>query len=314
MYKNKWSIACYLLPALLLVTLFIYLPVFLNFYYSLYRWSAFSVEKVWVGFSNYMHLWKQSDFWIALKNNFWYALISVIFQVAVSLVLAAILENKIFRRFSGALRTIYFLPSVMSVTVVALLWQLLLNPSLGFINYALRTVGLESWALDWLGNSKTAIFAVIMVSQWQYIGYTLLLFIVAIQKIPEEYYEAAMIDGASGVQQFFHVTLPNCREMLLFNMTTTIIGSFKVFNEVYVMTAGGPGRSSEVLGTYLYRSAFRNDRMGYATAIATVLFLITFALSIIQIRMYNLKGTSKTSGWNASRPLRKRFSHKPGTL
>jgi raffinose/stachyose/melibiose transport system permease protein len=226
-----------------------------------------------------------------LKNNFWYAAISVIFQVGLSMVIAAVLENKLFRRVSGVLRSIYFMPSVISITIVAILWQMLLNPNLGIVNAAMEFIGLGSFTTDWLGNSKTAIFAVIAVSQWQYMGYTMLLFIVAIQKIPEDYYEAAMIDGANGMQQFFHITIPNCKETVLFTLTTTIIGSFKVFDEVYVMTGGGPGRSSEVLGTYLYRAAFRNDRMGFATAIATVLFVITFALSIIQIRMYDINKT-----------------------
>lgn len=299
MYKNKKVVALYLIPVLVLVVLFIYIPVALNFGYSFYRWSAFSVEKVWVGFENYLRLFQENDFWVALKNNIWYAAVSLVFQVGVSLVLAAVLESKGFRRTSSVFRTVYFMPSVISITIVALLWQMLLNPNIGIVNGFMETIGLGSLTTDWLGNSKTAVFAVIAVSQWQYVGYTLMLFAVAIQKIPEDYYEAAMIDGAGSVKQFFHITLPNCKETVLLNLTITIIGSFKVFDEVYVMTGGGPGRSSEVLGTYLYRAAFRNDQMGYATAIASALFVITFVLSILQIRMYDIDSAGKTKGGKA---------------
>ncbi|HHW30853.1 MAG TPA: sugar ABC transporter permease [Clostridiaceae bacterium] len=291
MYKNKAAVALYMVPALLLVALFVYIPIGLNFWYSLFRWSAFSVEKIWVGFENYSRLFQETDFWVALRNNVWYAVISVIFQVGVSLVIASVLESKMFRPLSPVFATIYFIPSVISITIVALLWQMLLNPNIGIFNGFLELIGLGRFATDWLGSSKTAIYSVIAVSQWQYMGYTAMLFIVAIQKIPEDYYEAAMLDGANGIQQFRHITVPNCKEIILLNLTVTIIGAFKVFDEVYVMTGGGPGRSSEVLGTYLYRAAFRNDQMGYATAISSVLFIITFILSIIQIRMYNVRGT-----------------------
>ena len=296
MYRNKKVVALYLLPVLILVTLFIYIPVVLNFFYSLFRWSAFSIDKVWIGFGNYTRLFTDETFWVALKNNAWYAIISVIFQVFVSLVLAAMLEQKWMRRFSSFFRTVYFVPSVISMTVVALLWQMMLNPNIGVVNNVMKTVGLGGFAADWLGNSKTAIFAVIAVSQWQYIGYTLLLFIIAIQKIPDDYYEAAMIDGANSIQTFFAITVPNCKEMIMLNLTVTIIGAFKVFDEVYIMTGGGPGRSSEVLGTYLYRSAFRNDQMGFASAIASIIFIITFVLSIVQIRMYDIDNTHQSEG------------------
>src|SRR5699024_5862718 len=126
--------------------------------------------------------------------------------------------------------------------------------------------GLGSLAIDWLGNPKTAIWCVIASSQWQFVGYTAMLFVVAIQRIPDDFYEAAQIDGANALQSFFYITLPNVKEMLLLNLTTTLIGAFKTFDEVYIKTAGGPGRASEVHGTLLNRTAFREDAMGYASA------------------------------------------------
>lgn len=288
MYRDKRSVILYLLPAVLIVTLFVYVTIAMNFYNSLFRWSSYSPDRIWVAAGNYLEIFHDGNFWNALKNNCLYAVFSLIFQIGVSLILAAVLEQKWLRRFGAVCRTIYFIPSIISLAVVGLLFQTLLSPTMGVVNPLLEMIGLGGLTRDWLGNASTAIYAIIAVEQWQYIGYTLMLFIIAIQKIPADYYEAAAIDGADSVQSFFYVTVPNVREMLLLNMTTTLIGAFKIFDAVYTMTYGGPGRSSEVLGIYLYRSAFRNDRLGYASAIAALIFLITFVLSVIQIRMYNV--------------------------
>ena len=125
--------------------------------------------------------------------------------------------------------------------------------------------------------------------QWQFLGYTMMLFIVAIQNVPSSYYEAAALDGASPMQQFLHITIPNIKETILLNCITTVVGSFKTFEQVYALTASGPGRASEVLGTMLYREAFRDDRMGYASAIAVVIFLITMVCSYFQIRVFDIE-------------------------
>lgn len=295
MYKNSRGAFLYLLPAIVLVSIFIYIAVGLNFYYSLFRWNTYSA-KVWVGLANYTRLVQDSSFWIALKNNILFAVISVTFQVGIALALAAMLEQKWIRRLGGFCRTVFFVPSLLSMTVVALMWQLMLNPNMGFVNKALQQIGLGAIAIDWLGNASTAIFCVIASSQWQFVGYTTMLFVVAIQKIPDDFYEAAEIDGANPVQSFFYITVPNVKEMLLLNLTTTLIGAFKVFDEVYVMTNGGPGRASEVLGTLLFRSGFREDAMGYASAVGAVVFVITFVLSIAQIRLFGIDNTSQPSG------------------
>lgn len=292
MYNRKWTAALYLLPAIVLVTIFIYIAIGLNFYYSLFRWSTYT-EKVWIGLSNYVRMFEDQNFWTALKNNLFFAITSVVCQVGFSLALAAVLEQKWLRRAGGFCRTIFFIPSLISVSVVSLMWQLMLNPSMGFVNRFFKAVGLGALAIDWLGRPNTAIWCVIASSQWQFVGYTAMLFVVAIQRIPEDFYEAARIDGATPLQSFFYITLPNVKEMILLNLTTTLIGAFKVFDEVYIMTAGGPGRSSEVMGTLLYRTGFREDAMGYASAIGAAIFVITFALSIAQIRMFNMGNEEK---------------------
>lgn len=284
-FQNRQTAILYILPALLLILSFVFLPIILNLYNSLFRWNSFDAGRTFVGFEYYGRLFKDPVFYTALKNNSLYAIISLIFQVGGGLILAAILEDKLIRRFQPFFRTIFFIPSVISIAVVGLLWQLLYNPEVGLVNGLLNAIGQSEWAHSWLGDSKTAIYAVVAVSQWQYTGYMTMLFLIAMQKIPAEYYEAAMIDGASKVKTFFHVTLPQIKEMTLVGTVITVIGAFKVFDEVYVMTFGGPGRSTEVLGTMLYRAAFRNDEMGYASTIGTTIFVITLTLSLIQMKL-----------------------------
>lgn len=285
LYVKKRTILLYMLPALVLLGCFVFLPIVLNFVYALFRWSSFSTNWKFVGLDNFKRLLTDSVVWSAFRNNVLYAVISLVFQVGGSMVIAAVLEERWIRRLQPVFRTIYFLPSMISLTVVGILWQTIYNPNLGIINPLLEKLGLGALAMDWLGNTHTAIFAVIAVSQWQYFGYTMVLFLVAMQRVPEELYESAYIDGATPFQRFIHVTIPNIKEILVVNCVTTVIGAFQVFDEVYVMTAGGPGKSSEVLGTYLYRTGFRNDEMGYASAIAVLIFLVTFVLSIGQMRL-----------------------------
>ena len=288
MYHKKWVAGMYLLPAVLFVTIFIYLAIALNGYYSLFKWNTYS-DMVFVGVNNYIRLFKDSNFWTALGNNILFAAASLFCQVGFALVLAAVLEQKWLRKVSGPIRTILFIPSMISISVVSLMWQLMLNPSMGFVNKFLKIIGLGALAIDWLGNAKTSIWCVIASSQWQYVGYTTMLFIVAIQKIPNDYYEAAQLDGANAIQQFFNITVPNVKEMISLNLITTLVGSFKAFDEVYIMTSGGPGRASEVLGSLLYKSGFKEDAMGYASAIGVVIFAITVSLSILQIRRLDIR-------------------------
>jgi raffinose/stachyose/melibiose transport system permease protein len=209
-----------------------------------------------------------------------------VFQVGGGLVIAAMLEDKLVRRVSPLFRTVYFLPVIISITVIALLFDFFYNPQVGLLNKFLTGIGLESLTRAWLGETSTAIYAVIAVSQWQSIGYIMMLYIVAMQKIPTELYEAAEIDGASKIQQFFSVTIPQVKEMSFVVTLVTVTQAFTVFNEPYILTGGGPGNASHVLGTYLYHSAFSKDSMGYAAAIASVVLVITLLISLVQIKVF----------------------------
>jgi raffinose/stachyose/melibiose transport system permease protein len=280
---QRWRTWLWVLPAVVLLIVFVYYPILDNIRLSFYSWSAFSAQPAFVGLDNYTTAATDPVFWRSLRNNVLYAVISLVFQVGLALVLAALLEEVVHQRLRGILRTVYFIPATISITVAGILFSFIYNPQIGLLNRALTAVGLDSLAQDWLGNPQTAIFGIIGMSQWQSIGYTAVLFVVAIQRIPRELYEAARVDGAGHVRTFLSVTVPLLREMTTLVVILTLSGAFLVFNEVMVMTAGGPSNSSQVLNTWLYHNAFLSDDMGYAAAIGTVIFVITFTISAAQI-------------------------------
>ena len=279
----RWKALMWVVPALVLLLVFVYYPIFDNLRLSFFSWNAFSSAPTFVGFDNYATAAGDPIFWRALRNNTLFAVVSLICQVGFALVLAATLEEFVRERLRGILRTIYFIPAVISITVAGILFSFIYNPEIGLLNRLLEAVGLGSWQHAWLGEPGTAMGSIIAMSQWQSIGYTTVLFVVAVQRVPREFYEAAKVDGAGPIRRFFSVTLPMVREMTTLITILTISGAFLVFNEVMVMTAGGPSNSSQVLGTWLYRNAFLNDDMGYASAIATVIFVITLGIGLVQI-------------------------------
>jgi raffinose/stachyose/melibiose transport system permease protein len=227
LYKNRKAAYIFAVPGLALVLVFVYYPLILTFINSFFRWNAFSPERTFIGLENFARLWRDPIIRTALTNNTLYAVISVVFQCGLGLVFAALLENKMFSKFQTFFRTVYFMPVVISLTVVGIMWQLAFHPMFGLVNPFLRLIGLGALAQDWLGQSSTAIFSIIFVSQWQSIGYITLLFIVAIQKIPHDYSEAAAIDGATGIKGFFYITVPLVKEMTLVTTVITIIGAYK---------------------------------------------------------------------------------------
>ncbi|MCY7751127.1 sugar ABC transporter permease [Bacillus inaquosorum] len=283
--QNKIIPYLFLVPALVFL-LFVYIPIFENVFLSLFQWSSFSPEKTFIGLKNYVELFHDPVFYQALTNNVLYAVISIVCQVFGGLILAAVLEDKLVRKWSLFFRTVFFLPVVISMTVIALLFDFIYNPETGLLNQLLQAIGLDQLTRAWLGDDSTAMLSVIFVSQWQSVGYIAMLYIVSIQKIPDELYEAARLDGAGKIQQFFHITVPQTKEMSFVAVVMTLTGAFTVFNEPYILTGGGPGNASEVLSTFLYKSAFTKDMMGYASAIATVVLIITLALSLMQMKFF----------------------------
>ncbi len=273
----------WVLPALVLLGAFVYLPLVQNLGFSFVEWDIYSGSQTFVGADNYVKLINDPIFWTSLRNNGLYAGISILFQVCGALVLAAVIESVRRERWRRTLRAIYFIPSAISLTVAGLLFYFIYEPNLGLLNFILNGAGLNAWAQPWLGQESTAMMSVIAMSQWQGFGYSTLLFAVAIQRIPSELYEAASIDGIGSVRRFFTVTVPLVREMTGLMTIVTISGAFQVFNEVMVMTSGGPNNSTQVMATWLYRSGFVRNDFGYAAAIAMVIFLVTLVIALTQL-------------------------------
>ncbi len=273
----------WVLPALVVLGVFVYLPLVQNFVFSTQESDIYTGTQEFVGLENYEKLLGDPIFWSALGNNVLYAVLSIVFQVGGALILAAVIESLRSSRWRKALRAIYFIPSAISLTVAGLLFYFIYEPKLGMLNHALSAIGLGDLAQPWLGQESTAMVSIIAMSQWQGFGYSTLLFAVAIQRIPSELYEAASLDGIGAFGRFFHVTVPLVREMTGLMMIVTMSGAFQVFNEVMVMTSGGPNNSTQVLATWLYRSGFVRNDFGYAAAIATVLFIVTMLIALAQL-------------------------------
>lgn len=277
-------------PGILILGIFVYYPLFKNIVYSFQSFTLSDITKEWVGLSNYRQLFHDKIILVSLKNNFLYAVISILIQVGFGLILAAVLEDVAFRKVAPALRSIYFIPTVISMTVVCLLFDFIYNPQMGLLNSFLNLMGLDQLAHIWLGSKKTAMYAVIAVSQWQSTGYVAMLFIVAIQKVPVELYESAEVDGAGKFKRFLYITVPQVRQMLFVTMILTVVGAFTVFNEPYILTGGGPGTATMVLSLHMYQTGFVKNNMGYASTIAMLIFVITAVLSSVQFFTY---GTDK---------------------
>ncbi|MFI2688605.1 carbohydrate ABC transporter permease [Streptomyces sp. NPDC018586] len=273
----------WVIPALVMLAVFVYLPLVQNFGFSTLTWDIYSGDQEYVGLENYRRLFDDPVFWSSFANNLWYAVLSIVFQVFGALLLAALVESVRRERWQRVLRAVYFIPAAISLTVAGLLFYFVYEPNIGLLNHVLDAIGLRELAQPWLGQESTAMFAVIAMSQWQGFGYCTLLFAVAIQRIPAELYEAAALDGVGPVRRFFQVTLPLVREMTGLMVMVTVSGAFQVFNEVMVMTSGGPNNSTQVLGTWLYRNGFVRNDFGSAAAIGTVLFVITLTIAMAQL-------------------------------
>jgi raffinose/stachyose/melibiose transport system permease protein len=281
--RSRLSAALWAAPAMLAILALLYYPLLQNLRLSFFSWSVFSPEEQFVGLENYSKAFADPVFWTAFRNNVAYAVVSLVFQVGLGLVLAAVLDQFVTGRLQAFFRSVYFLPATISITVTGVLFSFIYHPEVGFLNEGLRAVGLGGLERVWLGEPATAIWAVIAMSQWQWTGYVAALLLVAIQRIPRELYEATALDGAGPVRQFFNVTVPLTRDMVAVMSIVTVSNAFLVFNEIVAMTNGGPNNATQVLGTIIYQNAFVNDNMGYASAIATIVLVITLIISAAQL-------------------------------
>jgi multiple sugar transport system permease protein len=230
---------------------------------------------------NFARLIEDETFHRALLNNFLFAAVVVPVQTSFALLLAILVNQKI--RFVNVFRTAYFSPVVTMMVVVSIVWAFLYNPGAGFINQFLQTISFGLLGpYDWLNDTKLAFPAIMILSIWQGVGFQMVIFLAGLQDIPSELYEAAQVDGANQWQQFWNVTLPQLRNTLIFVVIATTILAFKLFTQVWVMTQGGPQESTMTTMILLYREGFRQLKVGYASAIGIVFFLIVLVVSLIQ--------------------------------
>ncbi len=274
----------FLAPALALIGIFFFLPVAASFLLSVTDFDIYAVGDLsnarFAGLRNYADLARNPLFWTAVRNTFYFALVGGPLTVAVALA-AALLVNAKVVRFKSFFRTIYFVPFVTTLVAVAIVWRYLYNPQYGLLNYALGGVGIDP--VNWLGDPKWAMPAIILLAIWKNFGYHMLIFIAGLQAIPDELYEAAELDGAGPLRRFWHVSLPMLAPTFFFVGVVTMIGYFQLFAEPYVMTMGGPLRSTTSLVLLVYEEGFRWWRMGVAAAIAFVLFVLILGWTMIQL-------------------------------
>jgi multiple sugar transport system permease protein len=274
------------LPALALIAVFFVLPVAAGLALSLSDFDIYALGNLdylrFVGFGNYARLVQDPLFWRALLNTFYFVLVGGPLSVLVSLG-AALLINARLVRWKGLFRVVFFLPVMTALVAVAVVWRYIYHPRYGLLNYALGLVGIEP--VDWLGDPLLAMPALILMAVWKNFGYNMIIFIAGLQSIPEQLYDSARIDGAGRFQQLRYITLPLLAPTFLFVGLLTMIGSFQLFAEPYVMTQGGPGDATLSVVLLMYEQGFRWWNLGYAAAIAFLLFAIMLAGTILQLRL-----------------------------
>jgi len=296
----------YILPALIIVVAFRLVPIVLSFIVSFFDWSVNGVGD-FIGFQNYAHLLKDPEFWQSLVNTFYL----VIFIVPISLMLSLFFANllKSIDKLKGFYRSLFFIPTVTSMVAISIVWKIIFNQQTGLMNLFLTKLGMSP--LGWLAESRgifqlmfegigvtipsalggpsLALFSIIIMSIWKGLGYNTIIYLAGLQNIPAVYYEAADIDGASKIKQFFKLTLPLISPTTFYVIMMTTITTFQVFSQIYLMTGppvGGPLGTTKVIVYYLYEKGFgESNDLSYASAIALVLFAIIFSLTMFQKRL-----------------------------
>lgn len=278
-------------PALGAIALFLFVPVFASLLLSFTDFDIYAVAELrnlrFVGFANYQTLLAEPLFWQALRNTLYFVAVGGPLSVAASLA-AALLVNARLARFRPLFRTAFFLPVVTTLVAIAVVWRYLYHPRIGLINQLLAGFGVAP--IDWLGDPRWAMPAIIAMSIWKNFGFNMVIFVAGLQAIPERLYEAASLDGAGPWHQFRYVTLPMLAPTALFVAVMTMIGGFQLFAEPYVMTQGGPSNRTLSVVLLMFQEGFRFWNMGYAAAIAFVLFAILLAGTALQLKLRPLGG------------------------
>ncbi len=275
-------------PILIYFTIFVFGPILASLAMMFFEWNGFGPlnQAKWVGLQNMSELLRDEKFLGSFRNTFLYAVIVVVSGVVFGLLLALVLNG--INRFVSLVRATYYLPVMLPITAMSLLWGLMYQQRYGLFNQILGAAGLPSIA--WLIDPAIALFSICLMVIWKGLGWYMVIFLAGLKAIPEDFYEASRVDGATGWQQFWSITLPLLRPTLLFVLVVTIIGSLQVFSPIFIMTQGGPANATNVVVYWVYITAFQFLRFGYATAMAVFLFLVIMIITAIQLRVFREGG------------------------
>lgn len=280
MYERGWRriavLALFLGPSLLGVGIFLLVPIAASLGLAFVEWDLLSPPR-FVGLDNFVRLWQDSEFWTALRHTLSFLMGYIPLVMVLGLLVAVGVNARV--RSSGFYRAVYFLPVVTAWVAVALVWKWLLNPQFGLVNQFLGLLGIQGPA--WLFDPQWAMPAVVLTSVWKDAGFVMAILLAGLQGIPREYYEAASIDGATPQRQLLHITLPLLAPAIFFALSISLINSFQVFDQVYVMTGGGPAGATTVLVERIVKNAFSYNQMGYAAAMSWALFLLVFTTTVV---------------------------------
>lgn len=269
----------YILPSFILIACFSVLPIFMSGYFSFTNYNVMN-DPTFAGMENYAKIFKDAYVADAIKNTLVYVVVTVPIQTILSLVFSAFLAYKMQNKTGGFLRSIMFIPVIASAVTAGTIWRIILNTDGGLLNNLLGF--LHIGPVNWLGSTKTALISICIVAIWKNVGYFLVIYYAGIMGISKDLYEAARVDGATNIQQFFKITMPMLKPITYLVVTLGIIWSFQVFDLSYQMTGGGPGRSTVTIVMAIYNAAFKQYKMGYACAMAMVLLVIVLVINAVE--------------------------------
>ncbi len=279
--RDPFQAFLFLLPAVIIIFSFSYYPILSIFNLSFFKWENLSPERTFIGFQNYINLFQNPRFWNSMKVTSIYTVSVTTISIFIGLILSVVVNIK--QLFLKSFwRSLFFLPIVTPTVAAAMVWRLLFNSSVGYANKFLAIFQIQG--PNWLADKQWALFAIVLLGIWKRIGFNLILYLAALQSIPDEYYESAMVDGANRYKRFQHITFPLLRPTTIMLAMLGIIDSFLVFDQVMVLTRGGPINTTEVIGWYMYNNAFSFLKMGYGASISVVIFIIIAVLTILQWR------------------------------
>ena len=264
----------------MIFAVFVFLPLLVSILFSVLSFDMMGNNLKFIGGANYLKLFADGRFWNSLWNTVYYTLGTVPAQIVLALAVALAVSRRSF--FTSFSKTVFFLPAISSMTIISIVWAFLLDNDIGIITHYANLIGIHTIA--WLKDPVWAMPAIMVVSIWKSFGFNMVILLAGLLNIPDSYYESAAIDGANKMRQFFKITLPLLLPTLGFVFVTTVIGSFQVFDQVFVMTHGGPLFKTETIVQYIYHVGFENFELGYASAVAEVLFIIVLVLSVFMVQ------------------------------